>query len=78
MLLIGTFFKSISPGVVKTEIIPDEILATMPDMPMLAAEDISAAVLYVLGTPPHVQVTVFLYMYFTDCGQSFIFIILGT
>lgn len=25
-------------------------------MPFLKAEDISAAVLYVLGTPPHVQV----------------------
>lgn len=39
-----------------TEIVPDGVLQAMPDLPMLASEDISAAVLYVLGTAPHVQV----------------------
>ncbi|XP_052894283.1 farnesol dehydrogenase-like [Anopheles moucheti] len=45
---------SISPGGVRTEIfdgypIPDEMV-------LLQSEDISQAVLYVIGTPPHVQV----------------------
>uniref|UniRef100_A0A182MNA0 Dehydrogenase n=1 Tax=Anopheles culicifacies TaxID=139723 RepID=A0A182MNA0_9DIPT len=45
---------SISPGGVRTEILDD---ATLPeDMPLLESEDISEAVLYVIGTPPHVQV----------------------
>lgn len=36
--------------------IRDEVLVAMPDVPLLLPQDISAAVLYVLGTPPHVQV----------------------
>lgn len=51
--------KSISPGAVKTEIFgPDtpELQAMLKDFPILQSEDVSAAVLYVLGTPPHVQV----------------------
>lgn len=48
--------QSISPGGVRTEIVPQAILDSMPDMPILEAEDISQAVLYVLGTPPRVQV----------------------
>ncbi|XP_055612045.1 farnesol dehydrogenase-like [Uranotaenia lowii] len=43
---------SISPGAVKTEIIEGLPL----DFQMLEPEDISAGVLYVLGTPPRVQV----------------------
>lgn len=49
------FVQSISPGVVKTEIFTPEMVEFLQD-PMLNSEDISAAVLYVLGTPPHVQV----------------------
>ncbi|XP_011492952.2 farnesol dehydrogenase-like [Aedes aegypti] len=51
----GTGIKvtSISPGMVETEILPDSIRSTMP---ILKSEDISEAVLYVLGTPPRVQV----------------------
>ncbi|KAJ6637276.1 Farnesol dehydrogenase [Pseudolycoriella hygida] len=50
---------SISPGAVRTEIMgPDtpEVEALLKDFPMLKSEDVSASVLYVLGTPPHVQV----------------------
>ncbi|XP_055623913.1 farnesol dehydrogenase-like [Toxorhynchites rutilus septentrionalis] len=49
-----TKVTSISPGTVKTEIIPN--LEESEGFPMLQSEDIAAAVLYVLGTPPHVQV----------------------
>ncbi|KAK4879386.1 hypothetical protein RN001_007532 [Aquatica leii] len=53
-----TKITSISPGVVKTEILkelglPDEILSSMA---CLEPKDIADAVRYVLGTPPHVQV----------------------
>ncbi|XP_058466520.1 farnesol dehydrogenase-like [Malaya genurostris] len=45
---------SISPGVVKTEIVAG--LDDHKDFPKLESEDIANAVLYVLGTPEHVQV----------------------
>ena len=54
--------SSVSPGFVKTEIGEaagfskeqfEEILKTMPS---LESQDVSDGVLYVLGTPPHVQV----------------------
>ncbi|XP_062559160.1 farnesol dehydrogenase-like [Armigeres subalbatus] len=50
----GTRIKvtSISPGMVKTEIIPASLIAAA----ILQPEDIADAILYVLGTPPHVQV----------------------
>jgi len=51
-----TKITSVSPGGVRTEIIPKEMFELQPDFPVLESEDISAAVLYVLGTPPHVQV----------------------
>ncbi|XP_065079545.1 farnesol dehydrogenase-like [Ochlerotatus camptorhynchus] len=52
----GTKIKvtSVSPGAVRTEILPELMNAT--EFPMLEAEDISEAVLYVLGTPPRVQI----------------------
>lgn len=46
--------QSISPGAVDTEIISDRLRDLK--IPFLAAEDLAAAVLYVIGTPPHVQV----------------------
>ena len=46
--------QSISPGAVDTEIVPEQFAAM--GLPMLKSEDISSAVLYCVGTPPHVQV----------------------
>ncbi|XP_062565654.1 farnesol dehydrogenase-like [Armigeres subalbatus] len=43
---------SISPGAVKTEILE----LTDVKIPLLNAEDVAQAVVYVLSTPPHVQV----------------------
>ncbi|KAH8283246.1 hypothetical protein KR044_000158 [Drosophila immigrans] len=43
---------SISPGVTDTEILP----GGYNSLPMLQPEDISAGILYAIGTPPHVQV----------------------
>ncbi|XP_039497930.1 farnesol dehydrogenase [Drosophila santomea] len=43
---------SISPGLVDTEIVPLDYKR----LPMLQAEDVANAILYVLSTPPHVQV----------------------
>ena len=45
--------QSISPGLVDTEMIPEEYLKMSP---ALKPEDIAAGVLYALGAPPHVQV----------------------
>ncbi|XP_052897697.1 farnesol dehydrogenase-like [Anopheles moucheti] len=54
--LAGTKIKvtSISPGLVRTEIIPNSSAIT--NMPILEPEDIANAILYVLGTPPRVQI----------------------
>ena len=51
-------FQSVSPGVVETEIFLPEHLELIKNaqLPMLKSEDISQAVLYAIGTPPHVQV----------------------
>ncbi|XP_033610992.1 farnesol dehydrogenase-like [Cryptotermes secundus] len=53
---------SISPGAVKTEIaeasgVPKEILEQYKDNPIMEAKDIADSVMYVLGTPPHVQMS---------------------
>lgn len=53
--IIFFFAKSISPGVVKTEIFTPDMVEFLKD-PMLNAEDVSSAVMYALSTPPHVQV----------------------
>ncbi|XP_069683510.1 farnesol dehydrogenase-like [Periplaneta americana] len=52
---------SISPGFVRTEItrasgFTPEMLEAFKDAPFLESQDIADAVLYVLGTPPHVQI----------------------
>jgi NADP+-dependent farnesol dehydrogenase len=46
--------QSVSPGLVKTEMPPQQFLETYS---YLDPEDIANGVLYVLGTPPHVQVS---------------------
>lgn len=53
--------SSLSPGMVKTEIIEASGNHEMSEKiykmwPSLKSEDISQGVLYILGTPPHVQV----------------------
>lgn len=48
--------QSISPGGVLTEIMPNMEARREANHPLLNSEDVSNAVLYVLGTPPHVQV----------------------
>ncbi|XP_035788468.1 farnesol dehydrogenase-like [Anopheles albimanus] len=45
---------SISPGLVSTEAVPDSMKTD--GTPILEPEDVADAVLYVLGTPPRVQV----------------------
>uniref|UniRef100_A0A182WKA6 Dehydrogenase n=1 Tax=Anopheles minimus TaxID=112268 RepID=A0A182WKA6_9DIPT len=50
----GTKVKSISPGIVRTEMVPEG--KQFENTPMLEADDIVGAILYALGTPPHVQV----------------------
>ncbi|KAL5290833.1 DHRS11.2 family protein [Megaselia abdita] len=46
---------SISPGLVNTEILEEKFKEMMADK-ILQPEDIAEAILYALGTPPHVQV----------------------
>ena len=47
--------QSVSPGLVKTEMPGEQLLKSHP---CLDAVDIANGVLYVLGTPPHVQVNI--------------------
>ncbi|XP_059610868.1 farnesol dehydrogenase-like [Phlebotomus argentipes] len=47
---------SISPGAVETEIVPGDYRERYGEIPFLQPEDISKSVLYILGTPPHVQI----------------------
>jgi NADP+-dependent farnesol dehydrogenase len=55
------YLQSISPGLVKTEILDVSGIAfpsenVYRNYAHLEAKDVAEAVLYVLGTPPHVQV----------------------
>jgi hypothetical protein len=52
-LLSTLLLQSVSPGLVRTEMPPQEYLDKLPS---LNPEDITDGVLYVLGVPPHVQV----------------------
>lgn len=49
---LAPLLQSISPGVTDTQILP----GGYNSLPMLQTEDISAGIMYALGTPPHVQV----------------------
>jgi NADP+-dependent farnesol dehydrogenase len=53
--------QSLSPGAVKTEFMiasgnPNLDPELLKHLPFLDSKDIADAVLYILGTPPHVQV----------------------
>uniref|UniRef100_A0A1B0DLE2 Dehydrogenase n=2 Tax=Phlebotomus papatasi TaxID=29031 RepID=A0A1B0DLE2_PHLPP len=52
----GVKITSISPGTVQTEIGPAFSEKALKNIPHLMPKDISEAVLYTLGTPPHVNV----------------------
>ncbi|PNF16593.1 Dehydrogenase/reductase SDR family member 11 [Cryptotermes secundus] len=52
---------SISPGCTRTALtegskVPEEVMTLFKDLALLEPEEIANALLYVLGTPPHVQV----------------------
>ncbi|GAB0091875.1 hypothetical protein DMENIID0001_067640 [Sergentomyia squamirostris] len=53
---MGVKITSISPGVVQTDIGPAFSAEALKDQPHLKPTDISNAVVYVLSTPPHVNV----------------------
>ncbi|KAF5293558.1 hypothetical protein FQA39_LY03043 [Lamprigera yunnana] len=56
---IGSKIKSISPGLVKTEMLSASYvmdLERIQSYPMMQPDDVAQAVMYVLSTPPHVQV----------------------
>ncbi|XP_013115102.2 farnesol dehydrogenase [Stomoxys calcitrans] len=46
---------SISPGLVATEMIPEQLKTAVGDC-ILEPKDVAAAIMYALSTPPHVQV----------------------
>ncbi|XP_034656404.1 LOW QUALITY PROTEIN: farnesol dehydrogenase-like [Drosophila subobscura] len=49
--------STISPGIVDTDILPQQIQAFIRQyMPMLQSDDVADAVLWTIGTPPNVQV----------------------
>ena len=61
-------FQSVSPGLVETELPPKEYFETMPT---LEPKDIANGVLYVLGTPPHVQVCIYKQVINSTNGQLY-------
>lgn len=55
-VLIEIHLQSISPGPVRTNIFPPSIWEKFKDTKILNPEDVSAAILFALGQPVHVQV----------------------
>ncbi|XP_055681090.1 farnesol dehydrogenase-like [Lutzomyia longipalpis] len=53
---LGIKVSSISPGIVQTALSPHFSKEALRDFPHLFPQDVSQAVLYVLGTPAHVQI----------------------
>ena len=51
--------QNISPGLVSTDIFTDKDLITtgLTNNPVLKSEDVADSIVYVLGTPSHVQIT---------------------
>lgn len=62
--LLVTLFQSISPGAVDTEIFDEEfrksdVFKNTVASSVLKPDDIADAAIYVLSTPPHVQVNIY-------------------
>uniref|UniRef100_A0A1B0DIX8 Dehydrogenase n=2 Tax=Phlebotomus papatasi TaxID=29031 RepID=A0A1B0DIX8_PHLPP len=53
---LGIKVSSISPGICQTDLSPHFSKEALVSYPHLYPRDVSNAVLYVLGTPPHVQI----------------------
>lgn len=71
-------FQSVSPGVVETEIFdvaecPEFLVQMKQQKRVLAAKDVADAVLYVLSTPPHVQVQIIYVFAHTRCITNLYF-----
>lgn len=50
--------QTISPGMVDTDILPQQLQGVVKQhMPMLRAQDVAEAVLWTIGTPSNVQVS---------------------
>lgn len=52
-------FQSLSPGAVRTELVvkeSEELNETLAGVPLLAPKDIADAVIYLLSTPPNVEI----------------------
>lgn len=67
------YLQSVSPGFVRTEIITangfkvdEEVLRNLP---FLKSEDVADAVLYTLGTAPHILVSLICIYSHDDFGQ---------
>lgn len=52
-------FQSLSPGVTLTDA-SEKSLRSYPETKFLRTEDVADALIYILGTPPNVQVNTFL------------------
>lgn len=48
--------RSVSPGGTATDLFPKEFGSRTKDYPWLRPKDVSSAIMYVISTPPHVQI----------------------